>query len=129
MNTYYLRFIEADWSAVYALGLTLGIEFKGYCWVLCNGNGYIYEPTGLYRTDAQGDQVPLVAPLKDPNGNPYIHANLRIDFDLKQRAEEIAERNPTMASAMQDLGRFFLLDAEGKPRKPNNPHMVFAGDN
>jgi hypothetical protein len=77
-------------------------------------------------TDEDGNVIKLQRVIADPDGNPYIHANLRTTQDLRAVAEQLAADNPQMAEALSDLGRFFLLDEEGNARTPSSPQRVFA---
>jgi len=127
---YFLRFIESDKPSVRALGILLG-ELHNTDDDSLVGNGFVLighltEPTGKTITDEDGNVIELREVIKDPNGKPYIHANLRTNQDLRAVAEQLAVDNPEMAKALSDLGKFFLLDSEGKARAPNKPQVVFA---
>jgi hypothetical protein len=143
MSDYFLRFTEADLPAVRALGILLGElhdteddSLVGNSFVMV---GHLYEPTGETTTDEEGNVIKLQRVITDPDGNPYIHANLRTNQDLRAVAEQLAADNPQMAEALSDLGRFFLLheqdvfDDEGNliasaglARAPKNQQRVFA---
>jgi hypothetical protein len=127
---YFLRFLESDLPEVRILGILLGElhdteddSLVGNSFVLV---GHLYEPTGETTTDEDGNVIKLQRVITDPDGNPYIHANLRTNQDLKAVAEQLAADNPQMAEALSNLGRFFLLDEEGNARTPSNPQRVFA---
>jgi hypothetical protein len=130
MSDYFLRFIESDLPAVRALGILLG-ELHNTDDDSLVGNGFVmvghlYEPTGETVTDEDGNVINLQRVIADPDGQPYIHANLRTNQDLKAVAESMAASHPELAAALSDLGRFFLLDDEGNARTPSNPQRVFA---
>lgn len=132
MNTYYLRSTQADWPELLQLGVLLGElhvgeggKHYGPGFVVVNHNGYVYEPTGE-TVVVEGETVALTAPVLAPDGLPYMHANLRTAQNLGEKAAELAQQYPELAAALSNLGKYFLLDEDGKPRAPNNPHGVFA---
>lgn len=132
MNTYFLRATTTDWPGLLSLGvllgeITIGEDGKPYGpgFVVVNHNGWVYKPTGE-TVVVDGETVELTAPVLGPDGQPYMHANLRTGQNLGEKAAELAESHPELAAALSDLGKYFLLDEEGKPRAPNNPAWVFA---
>lgn len=132
-NTYYLRCVPADYDEMIALGVSLGViklhaedgETSIYApdgaWDFI---GEIQEPTGAVVTTEEGD-IPVMAPITDEHGTPYLHANLRTKIDLYQRAQELAAEHPEIAAGLQDMGRFFLLDENGRAKAPGQPHRIF----
>lgn len=130
MNTYYIRVIEQDLPLLVQLGETLGaiqqtedgqiIATNAGTWDYI---GTIPEPTGNTITDGEFS-YPETAPKADPAGNVYLHVNLVTPLDLWDEAAKLDA--PEVQAAMSDLGRFFLLDQEGKARLPNQPYRVFA---
>ena len=127
---YFLRFTESDLPAVRQLGILLG-ELHDTDDGSLVGNGFVLighltKPTGETVTDEFGNVIELRRVITDPNGNPYIHANLRTNQDLRAVAELLAAEHPEMAEALSNLGRFFLLDENGQPRTPKQPQVVFA---
>jgi len=88
--------------------------------------GHLYAPTGETILDDDSNVIELREVIKDPNGQPYIYANLRTNQDLRAVAESMAVSHPDMAAALSQLGRFFLLDEEGNARTPKQPQQVFA---
>jgi hypothetical protein len=130
MSDYFLRFIESDKPAVRALGILLG-ELHNTDDDSLVGNGFVlighlYAPTGETVLDDDGNTIELREVIKDQNGQPYIHANLRTNQDLKAVAESMAVSHPELGAALSNLGRFFLLDEEGNARAPKQPQQVFA---
>lgn len=132
MNTYYLRTISADYPAMIAIGKVLGAitetdgiitATQGGCWDFI---GPIHVPTGE-TVDTELGPMPVMAPLLDTDGNEYIHANLITPISLKETAVALAAEHPEVAEGLAELGRYFLLDANGDARLPTNPHRVFAG--
>ncbi|MDP2128182.1 MAG: hypothetical protein Q8K97_12480 [Pseudohongiella sp.] len=150
MNDYYIRTTLELWPTMLQFGVQLGVitltytEFEesinedgfpiktpigdpivsathGGSWDYI---GEIQLPTGEQETVGEFT-VPVVSPIKDSEGNAYLHGNLRTPINLRERAEEIAVENPSLAEAMSNLGQFFLLDGEGNARLPNNPHRVW----
>ena len=132
MNTYYLRSTTADWPELLNLGVLLGeisIDEQGNPhgngFVVVNHTGHVYKPTGETAV-VDGETVALTAPVLAPDGQPYMHANLRTSQNLGEKAAELAAEFPKLAAAMSNLGKYFLLDEEGKPRAPADPAWVFA---
>lgn len=132
MNTYYLRTIAAHYDEMIAIGKVLGAitevdgiitATQGGCWDFI---GPIHVPTGETTETEMGPQ-PVMTPLLDPDGNEYIHVNLITPIALKATAMALAAEHPEAAAGLADLGRYFLLDANGDARLPTNPHRVFAG--
>lgn len=130
MNTYYLRTIPADYEQMIALGVTLGaiqitdevISAPGGCWDYI---GPIYVPTGETVQTDFGPQ-PVMTPRVDANGAEYIHVNLITPVNLKEAAQALAAAHPEVAAGLANLGKYFLVDAEGNAVPPNLPHRVFA---
>lgn len=132
MNKYYIRTIATDYPAMIAIGKVLGAitetdgtitATQGGCWDYI---GQINVPTGETTETEMGPQ-PVTAPLLDTDGNEYIHVNLITPIALKATAMALAAEHPEAAAGLADLGRYFLLDANGDARLPTNPHRVFAG--
>lgn len=133
MNIYYIRTIAADYPAMIAIGKILGViaeneegqiyATQGGCWDYI---GPIYVPTGETLQTDMGS-VPVTTPRLDPDGNEYIHINLVTPTSLKDTALALAEEHPDVAEGLANLGRYFLLDANGDARLPTNPHRIFAG--
>ena len=131
-NIYYIRTIAADYPAMIEIGKVLGAiteadgiitATNGGCWDFI---GPIHVPTGETTQTEMGPQ-PVMAPLLDPDGNEYIHVNLITPISLKETAIALAAAHPEVAEGLSNLGKYFLLDADGNARLPTNPHRVFAG--
>lgn len=133
MNKYYIRTIADDYPAMIAIGKVLGAiaetddgniyATQGGCWDFI---GPIHVPTGE-TVETQFGPVPVTTPLLDPDGNEYIHVNLITPISLKDTALALAEEHPDVAEGLANLGRYFLLDANGDARLPTNPHRIFSG--
>jgi hypothetical protein len=107
MNTYYLRTTDMQTlvdTALQANAITQaeGIlsATEGGCW---DTVGIIYQPTGDY-TKGEFCRMPVMQSIKDENGTPYLHVNLRTPLNLDEA-----------------LAAFSLA-------KPANPYRIFAGD-
>jgi hypothetical protein len=95
---YYVRAIENDWdAALYSLaadGILIETDF-GHA--AANGSwdyiGPVYKGTGEFAT-IEGIEVELTEPVKDENGNIYLHANLRTPMELSSPYFIQAPANP-----------------------------------
>lgn len=146
MNDYAIRCTQADVPQLLALAERLGVlsphtdlegnptgghglhsDRRGGWDVL----GTIYRPTGgTVRHTMPGGyeiEVPKTEAVCDEAGEPYWHANLRIDIDLAERAREMAAGDPEIAEALANLSRWFVIDPEtGHARLPKSPARVWA---
>jgi hypothetical protein len=136
MNTYYLRTI--DYPQLLDFGVALGVlqatydeydedgEPVGEPTISATDCGYldyigvIERPTG----DADMDDLPVMAPIVNPDGVPYLHANLITPHDIRALAE--ASDDPEIQAALADIGDWFIVDEEGNAVPPNNPHRIFG---
>ena len=136
MNTYYLRTI--DYPQLLEMGVKLGvlaIAYEAYDEEgLPIGDGTVYatdcgyldyigiieRPTG----DTDEDGLPVTTPIVNPDGIPYIHANLITPHDIKALAE--ASTDPEIQAALTDIAGWFVVDAEGNATIPNHPHRIFG---
>lgn len=133
IRDYWPRVIESDWPLLLQLAQVLGMldadgnpTDEALVWYVI---GYNMVPTGETVTDPEtGEVIELRAPETDGQGNPYKLANLATLVDLRARAQALAASNPELLGALQNLGRFFPVDAEGNPKRPGNPVCVRAGD-
>ena len=147
MNTYYLRTI--DYPQLLEMGVKLGvlaITYEAYedqeqevdgmtvivkvpvgdgtpyatdCGCL-DYIGIIERPTG----ETDGDGLPVTTPIVNPDGIPYIHANLITPYDIRALAE--ASTDPEIQAALSDIAGWFVVDAEGNATIPNHPHRIFG---
>jgi hypothetical protein len=131
MNTYYLRTI--NYPQLLDFGTRLGViamTYEAYdeegapigegtpyatdCGYL-DYIGVIERPTGVE------DET---APITNPDGIPYIHANLITPHDL--RALAIASTDPEIQAALADIAGWFVTDGLGNVVAPAQPHRMFA---
>jgi hypothetical protein len=131
MNTYYLRTI--DYPQLLDFGTRLGVIAMTY---------EAYDEEGLpigegtpYATDCGYlDYIGVIerptgvedetAPITNPDGIPYIHANLITPHDIRALAE--ASTDPEIQAALTDIAGWFVVDAEGNATIPNHPHRIFG---
>lgn len=130
MNTYYLRCVDSDLPRLLALGHALGAlqTFEdvvsatgGGCWDVL---GTLPDPA---TAQTGGFEMPVVYAdiLRDAEGAPYFHANLRTPINLRDAAEALAATNPAIAGALASIPRFFVSDDLGAATSPANPARVF----
>jgi hypothetical protein len=136
MNTYYLRTI--DYPQLLEMGVKLGvlaITYEAYEDQEQEVDGktlIVKVPVGegtVYATDCgcldyigeiSKDEVVIV----NPDGIPYIHANLITPHDIRALAE--ASTDPEIQAALSDIAGWFVVDAEGNATAPNHPHRIFG---
>ena len=119
MYQYYLRTIKIDYKQMVKLGSLLGAisVLDGSVAALDGGHwDYIDPPI----TGADGK------PLCDKDGNEYVHVNLLTPVNLREAAEAIAKKYPSVAAGIADLGRYFVVDEKGNAVAPAKPYRVFA---
>lgn len=136
MNDYAIRCVESDVPNLYALAVALGVlaqaddgwqvaaPYTGAWDVI----GRIERPTGnlqLVGDLSAGTQelVPEMAPSADESGEPYWHANLRIDASLNELAQ--ASTIPQVQAGLSDIGRWFVLGSDGLVGLPAQPARVW----
>ena len=151
MNTYYLRTI--DYPQLLEMGVKLGVlaityeayedqeqEVDGMTVIVKVpvGDGTVYatdcgcldyigiieRPTGDTDDDEFGMTVAVTTPIVNPDGIPYIHANLITPHDIRALAE--ASTDPEIQAALSDIAGWFVVDAEGNATIPDHPHRVFG---
>jgi hypothetical protein len=140
MNTYYLRTV--NYPQLLEMGVKLGVlamTYEAYdeeglpigdgtpyatdCGYL-DYIGIIERPTGETETNEFGMTVAVTTPITNPDGTPYIHANLITPYDIRALAE--ASTDPEIQAALTDIAGWFVVDAEGNATIPNHPHRVFG---
>lgn len=98
---------------------TVSVKFKDM------GDG-THAETMVDRTgQAGGTVVTSAAAWTDPEGQPYWHANLRIDADLADIAQALAPTSPAIAAGLADLARWFVVGPDGKATAPKQPSRVW----
>lgn len=136
MNTYYLRTI--NYPQLLDFGTRLGViamTYEAYdeeglpigdgtpyatdCGCL-DYIGIIERPTG----DTDEDGLPVTTPIVNPDGIPYIHANLITPHDL--RAMAMASDDPEIQAALADIAGWFVTDEQGNAVAPQHPHRMFG---
>jgi len=137
---YFLRCKQNDFPELVALCKSLGIiaeltdhdtnqpricGINGCDWDLVFGNGQLWKGTGVF-TEVEGALVEQKELIVDETGQPYIHINLLTRFDLGDRARAMAADHPELAQALSTMGKYFLLDENGKVRRPANPQCSFG---
>ena len=134
MTTYYLR--TTDPAALLALGVQIGLlaERDGVhaladphagIWDVI---GPIYRPTGVMLATEMGE-APETAPVTDPAGTPYWHANLMLytgTLGDMARAAYAADPTPELGAALASIGTYFVVAADGQPTAPGEPARVFG---
>ncbi len=112
MTDYALRCTQQDKPQLIALGVALGVlQIDAETGVVSGTQGSAWDEIGpIY--DAAGN------PVLAPDGQPYWHANLRTEVDLRAAAAQASVPEA-------DLGRWFLVDADGRPVLPATPARVW----
>jgi hypothetical protein len=125
MNTYYLRTI--DYPQLLEMGVKLGvlaIAYEAYDEEgLPIGDGTVYA-TDCGCLDYIGEISKDEVVITNPDGIPYIHANLITPYDIRALAE--ASTDPEIQAALTDIAGWFVVDAEGNATIPNHPHRIFG---
>jgi hypothetical protein len=125
MNTYYLRTI--DYPQLLEMGVKLGvlaIAYEAYDEEgLPTGDGAIYA-TDCGCLDYIGEISKDEVVITNPDGIPYIHANLITPHDIRALAE--ASTDPEIQAALSDIAGWFVVDAEGNATIPDHPHRIFG---
>ncbi len=116
IKPYFLRCKQSDFAELVALGKLLGVIREVTEEIVTEWDEFF---------DFYDTQVELLAPILDENDVAYIHINILTRFDLRERATELATQHPELAIALGQLGKFFILDEAGEPRKPKNPQCSF----
>lgn len=122
MNTYYLRCRKSRYGILVRRGVRMG--------AIQEENGVI-GPVGLGAWDYVGVKYPPVdegKPQGEPAGgaeDPYVHVNFRTSFNLRELAMAAAMTDMDIASGMQEIANYFIVDAEGNAAAPEFPMRVF----
>ena len=134
-NDYYLR--TTDYPMLLELGRKLGvitISYESYdedgagigepsvnAVIFDAAGALVYSGAYQYLGELLNSEGEIIV---NPDGVPYIHANLRTTADLKALAE--ASTDPEVQAALVSLGNFFVTDAAGQAVAPANPYNVWA---
>lgn len=134
MNTYYLR--ASGRAELVGIGVDLDLLVDdedgtraASSEIIWDEVGTIHEPTG----DADAEGCPIFAPVTDAEGNLYWHANIYmphvlIEWAQVKHAEAVQAGDSALADRIaQHIASspaYFPLDAQGQPRKPNNPVRI-----
>ena len=125
MNTYYLRTI--DYPQLLEMGVKLGvlaIAYEAYDEEgLPIGDGAVYA-TDCGCLDYIGEISKDEVVITNPDGIPYIHANLITPHDIRALAE--ASTDPEIQAALTDIAGWFVVDADGNATIPDHPHRIFG---
>lgn len=131
MFDYFIRVSPQDRDQMIDLGVKLGaltvdkdgrVSAPGGAW---DWIGPVYRPTGEMVTDERGLEWPQTAPVLDPDGEPYLHANLRTPIHLGRKAREMAATDPAIGAALAQQGKWFVTDADGQASAPKQPARVW----
>lgn len=133
---YFLRCKQSDYAELITLGKMLGVidevaDESGDSRVVgvnaCDWDyrGELWEDDGTTSV-IDGVTVNNKRLIVDENGISYLHINILTRFDLGDKARAMAVDHPELAQALSNLGKFFLLDANGKIRPPNAPQCSFG---
>lgn len=116
MNDYYLRCIESDFEELTYMAELLGVVKTVDGQLIATGGG-IWDYIGYKYVE---DEV-----VKNAEGEPYIHVNVRTPVNVKEVATAMATENPAIAEALSQIPRFFITDTEGNATTPEFPLRVF----
>jgi hypothetical protein len=125
MNTYYLRTI--NYPQLLDFGVTLGVLQATYDEYDEEGLP-IGEPTISATDNGYLDYIGEITRdeevITNPDGVPYLHANLITPHDI--RALAMASDDPEIQAALADIAAWFIVDEQGNAVAPANPHRVFG---
>jgi hypothetical protein len=131
MNTYYLRTI--NYPQLLDFGARLGViamTYEAYDeegapigdpTISATDNGYLDYIGIIERPTGVEDET---APITNPDGIPYLHANLITPHDI--RALAVASDDPEIQAALADIAGWFVVDSEGNAVAPQHPYRVFG---
>jgi len=112
-----LRCIESDYPTLVALAQMMG--------VITIVDGKIIEAQGSTWDYIGHKIIEDGAILRAPNGEPYVHVNVRTPFSIGAAAVEAASQSPEIAAALGDPSRFFVTDGQGNAVDPQFPIRMF----
>lgn len=123
---YALRCLETDYNQLLQNAEILGvIDIVGGQPVPKDGCTWVhlgYKKIG----DPPAEGVPDTRPYTTGQGGvKYVHINAATPFDIGDKAAELASQYPEIAVGLYQLGKFFILDADGKVTWPSDPMCVF----
>lgn len=123
MNTYYLRCRQSHYATLVARGIRMGAIAEEGGKIFPVGPG-AWDYLGLkYAPVAEGE--PLGAPAGG-TADPYVHVNFRTTKDLRELAVVAAEAgDEDIATGMEEIASYFIVDAEGNAVPPEFPMRVF----
>lgn len=116
MNTYYLRCRQSQYSTLVDRGVRMG--------AIQEQDGIIF-PIGPGAWDYIGTKTQEDGSLSGGAEDPFIHANFRTGFNLRELAMTAALTDPDIASGMAEIAAYFIVDAEGNAAAPEFPMRVF----
>jgi hypothetical protein len=134
-NDYYLRTV--DYPTLLELGRKLGVITLHYESYDEEGSGIGDPSVNAVIFDTAGNLTysgafqylgelhnPEGEIITNPEGVPYIHANMRTTADL--RALAMASTDTEVQAALLSLGNFFVTDGSGNAVAPALPYNVWA---
>lgn len=121
-----LRCTENDYPALLGLAQAMGvITLDGDKVVPAAGITWDYighKKVGSAPGEGQPDTR---ATLSNPQGQKYVHINVRTPFSVGEMAVQAAMENPDIAQALGDPSRFFVTNVDGTAKDPEFPMRVF----
>lgn len=123
-HTYYIRTTQDDWNTLIDVLQSLGVispdgeTADTLAWIPF---GQVLRDTGETIIDPEtGTETPEMAPVLDPDGHPYQHANLITRYSLVD-AMVVQSADPEVLAVLEDWDRFFMTEP------PESPYMVMMG--
>jgi hypothetical protein len=127
MSDYFIRTSQTDYPTLIALGKMLGAieEVDGQI-VATEGGAWDYIGPILRPTGVMLEGGPEMKPVMAPDGQPFVHVNIRTPISLRARAVELAVNNPALAAGLASLPKYFIVDQNGNATLPADPVRVWA---
>lgn len=126
MPQYALRCLETDYNQLLQNAKILGaIDIVDGKPVPVDGTTWIelgYKRIGEPPLEGEPDTRPFTT---GAGGVKYVHINASTEFDIGDKAAELAAAYPEIAAGLSQLGKFFILNADGKASWPEDPMCVF----